>query len=85
MVRTSSTFSKTSSKSVTKNVLEILGEVESGSMVRLPEVVVQTDVLNHYIELRVQYKLGRLDEDAGGKAEWAEKSCYLKTGVSPVG
>ena len=54
-------------------------------MVRLPEVVVQTDVLKHYIELRVQYKLGRLDEDAGGKAEWAEKSCYLKTGVSPVG
>ena len=69
VVRTSSTFSKTSSKSVTKNVLEILGEVESGSMVRLPEVVVQTDVLKHYIELRVQYKLGRLDEDAGGKAE----------------
>ena len=37
---TSSTFSKTSSKSVTKIVLEILGEVESGSMARLLEVVV---------------------------------------------
>ena len=66
---TSSTFSKTSSKSVTKTVLEILGDVESGSMVRLPEVVVQTDALTHYIESTVQYKLARLDEDAGGKAE----------------
>ena len=66
---TSSTFSKTSSKSVTKTVLEILGDVESGSMVRLPEVVVQTDALTHYIESTVQYKLPRLDEDAGGKAE----------------
>ena len=65
---TSSTFNKTSSKSVTKTLLEILGELESGSMVRLPEVVVEADALTLYIESTVQYKLARLDEDAGSKA-----------------
>ena len=65
---TSSAFSKTSSKSVAKTLLEILGELESGSMVRLPEVVVEADALTHYIEATVQYKLARLDEDAGSKA-----------------
>ena len=38
-------------------------------MVHLPEVLVQTDALTLYIESTVQYKLARLDEDAGGKAE----------------
>ena len=69
---TSSIFSKTNSKSFTKTVLEILVGVESGSMARLPQVVVEADILSHYIDLAVQQKLTRLDEDAVGKAEWAK-------------
>ena len=41
-------------------------------MARLPQVVVEADILSHYIDLTVQEKLIRLDEDAVGKAEWAK-------------
>ena len=38
-------------------------------MAHLPQVVVEADILTHYIDLAVQQKLTRLDEDAVGKAE----------------
>ena len=38
-------------------------------MTRLPQVVVEADILTHYIDLAVQQKLTRLDGDAVGKAE----------------
>ena len=69
---TSSIFSKTNSKSFTKTVLEIFVGVESGSMARLLQVVVEAAILSHYIDLAVQQKLTRLDEDAVGKAKWAK-------------
>ena len=36
---------------------------------RLPQVVVEADILTHYIDLAVQQKLTRLDKDGVGKAE----------------
>ena len=41
-------------------------------MARLPQVVVEADILTHDIDLAAQQKLTRLDEDAVGKAEWAK-------------
>ena len=41
-------------------------------MARLLQVVVEADILSHYIDSAVQQKLTRLDEDAVGKAEWAK-------------
>ena len=40
-------------------------------MARLLQVVVEAAILSH-IDLAVQQKLTRLDEDAVGKAKWAK-------------